>query len=186
MTFLECVKNGDASKATALIETVLKQKTLEYINEQKAEVSEAVYSSENLDEAKALNDAKFAAYASKHAWKATEKARSSQHPDDHFRAGKLHTAASRLHGGAKGKEHKGQAGVHYSLAARGRKHPEEVSEGNRSQFQNSGSALRKVTKGNPRIHPCPTCKEPNRLTPADVKRGYQCDNCANREEGIGF
>ncbi len=31
--------------------------------------------------------------------------------------------------------------------------------------------------------PCPTCKEPNRLTPADVRRGYQCDRCADLAEG---
>jgi hypothetical protein len=36
---------------------------------------------------------------------------------------------------------------------------------------------------NPRNLPCPTCKEPNRLTPADARLGYQCDECADREEG---
>lgn len=46
----------------------------------------------------------------------------------------------------------------------------------------SNSALRRVTRTNPRQHPCPTCKQPNRLTPADVARGYQCDQCANRAE----
>lgn len=127
MTFLDYIKQGDASKATALIETVLKQKTLAHIKEHRSVVAEETYS-EGLDEV-ALTDPKFAGYASKQAWKSTEKARSSQKPDDHFRAGKLHTAAARLHGGAKGKEHQGQAGVHYSLAARGRKHPEEVQEG---------------------------------------------------------
>ena len=45
------------------------------------------------------------------------------------------------------------------------------------------SSLRAESTNNPRNLPCPTCKEPNRLTPADVKRGYQCDYCANREEG---
>lgn len=34
-------------------------------------------------------------------------------------------------------------------------------------------------------HPCPTCGEPNRLTDADVARGYQCDECADRAEGWG-
>ena len=53
----------------------------------------------------------------------------------------------------------------------------------RKDFANPGSALRVAKKGNPRNLPCPTCKEPNRLTPADVRRGYQCDDCANREEG---
>ncbi len=34
----------------------------------------------------------------------------------------------------------------------------------------------------PRIHPCPTCGEPNRLSDADVRYGYQCDVCADRAE----
>jgi hypothetical protein len=53
----------------------------------------------------------------------------------------------------------------------------------RSDFANPGSALRKQSKDNPRNLPCPTCKEPNKLTPADVRRGYQCDECANLQEG---
>lgn len=44
------------------------------------------------------------------------------------------------------------------------------------------SALRAATPDNPRIHPCPSCGEPNRLTPKDVALGYQCDTCANRDE----
>ena len=47
------------------------------------------------------------------------------------------------------------------------------------------SALRRETSGNPRNLTCPTCKEPNRLTPADAARGYQCDRCADRDEGGG-
>lgn len=43
----------------------------------------------------------------------------------------------------------------------------------------SGSALRAASKRNPRNLPCPTCGEPNRLTPADKARGYQCDTCAD-------
>ena len=50
-------------------------------------------------------------------------------------------------------------------------------------FANPGSALRSATKTNPRNLPCPNCKEPNVLTRKDVTRGYQCDNCANAEEG---
>lgn len=53
----------------------------------------------------------------------------------------------------------------------------------RSDFANHGSALRKQSKDNPRNLPCPTCKEPNKLTPQDVRRGYQCDDCANLQEG---
>jgi DNA-directed RNA polymerase subunit RPC12/RpoP len=37
-----------------------------------------------------------------------------------------------------------------------------------------------------RIHPCPTCGEPNRLTEEDKRRGYQCDECADRAEGYGY
>jgi len=44
------------------------------------------------------------------------------------------------------------------------------------------SALRASTRNNPRNLPCPTCKQPNRLTPADASRGYQCDSCADRAE----
>jgi hypothetical protein len=47
------------------------------------------------------------------------------------------------------------------------------------------SALRAATRRNPRNIPCPTCKEPNRLTPADKARGYQCDSCADRDERGG-
>ena len=34
-----------------------------------------------------------------------------------------------------------------------------------------------------RTRPCPTCGEPNRLTVQDVRKGYQCDQCADRAEG---
>jgi hypothetical protein len=50
-------------------------------------------------------------------------------------------------------------------------------------FANPGSALRAASKRNPRNLPCPTCKQPNRLTPKDQSLGYQCDDCANAEEG---
>jgi ribosomal protein L37AE/L43A len=51
------------------------------------------------------------------------------------------------------------------------------------KFQNSGSALRKVTKKNPRSYACPTCDRPNVLTKKDVDLGYQCDHCADMAEG---
>ena len=59
---------------------------------------------------------------------------------------------------------------------------------NQSMFQDPGgrSALRRSSRYNPRNLPCPTCKEPNRLTPADRRAGYQCDACADRTEGYGF
>ena len=53
-------------------------------------------------------------------------------------------------------------------------------------FAAPGSALRAATKRNPRNLPCPTCKQPNRLTPADRAHGYQCDACADRDEGAGY
>ena len=48
------------------------------------------------------------------------------------------------------------------------------------------SALRASGRRNPRNLPCPTCKQPNRLTPADKARGYQCDQCADKDEGGGM
>jgi hypothetical protein len=48
------------------------------------------------------------------------------------------------------------------------------------------SALHPATKNNPRDLSCPTCKEPNKLTPRDKAKGYQCDDCADRDEGRMF
>jgi endogenous inhibitor of DNA gyrase (YacG/DUF329 family) len=45
------------------------------------------------------------------------------------------------------------------------------------------SALRAATRSNPRNLPCPTCGRPDQLTPADKRRGYQCDHCADAAEG---
>ena len=60
-------------------------------------------------------------------------------------------------------------------------------EGNyRIRFANAGSALRASSKRNPRNLPCPTCKQPNKLTPADKAQGYCCDTCADRAEGGGY
>ena len=55
-------------------------------------------------------------------------------------------------------------------------------------FQDPGgnSALRRATPANPRNLPCPTCGEPDRLTPLDVRAGYQCDRCADRLERGGY
>jgi len=54
----------------------------------------------------------------------------------------------------------------------------------RSMFADPGgrSALRAASRTNPRNLPCPTCRKPNRLTPADRAQGYQCDACADRDE----
>ncbi len=65
---------------------------------------------------------------------------------------------------------------------------ENYNEDDRSEFEHpySNSALRKATANNPRIYPCPTCKQPNRLTPKDIALGYQCDECADRAENGCF
>lgn len=47
------------------------------------------------------------------------------------------------------------------------------------------SALRAASATNPRNLPCPTCRKPDRLTPADRAAGYQCDECADSAEGFG-
>lgn len=55
------------------------------------------------------------------------------------------------------------------------------------QFADPGgdSPLRAASPSNPRNLPCPTCGEPDRLTPLDVAEGYQCDNCADAlERGV--
>ena len=54
-----------------------------------------------------------------------------------------------------------------------------------TNFARKGSALRAASKINPRNRSCPTCGEKDVLTPEDVRRGYQCDDCANRAEGYG-
>ena len=55
----------------------------------------------------------------------------------------------------------------------------------RSEFADPGgnSALRRATRRNPRNLPCPTCGAENVLTRADVNRHYQCDRCADADEG---
>lgn len=57
----------------------------------------------------------------------------------------------------------------------------------RMDFADRGgkSALRASSRRNPRNLPCPTCKRPNLLTPADRANGYQCDSCADRAESGG-
>lgn len=44
------------------------------------------------------------------------------------------------------------------------------------------SALRAESPDNPRCYPCPSCGGPNRLTKKDVDLGYQCNECAARDE----
>ncbi len=61
-------------------------------------------------------------------------------------------------------------------------------DGSELRFADPGgvSALRAITSDNPRNLPCPTCHEPNRLTPRDVSLGYQCDRCADNLEQGGY
>jgi len=57
---------------------------------------------------------------------------------------------------------------------------DDYDDDDRSMFADpgGGSALR-AARDNPRNLPCPTCGEPDRLTPADRARGYQCNSCAD-------
>lgn len=43
---------------------------------------------------------------------------------------------------------------------------------------------RSAARKGKRCFPCPTCGRQNRLSRADVRRGYQCDSCADRDEGL--
>lgn len=56
-------------------------------------------------------------------------------------------------------------------------------DGERIVFADPGG--RSALRAGRRTEPCPTCKQPNRLTKKDVKLGYQCDACADRAEGYG-
>ena len=42
---------------------------------------------------------------------------------------------------------------------------------------------RSALRNGVQCHPCPTCGREDMLTDADVKRGYQCDRCADGLEG---
>lgn len=62
------------------------------------------------------------------------------------------------------------------------------ADDDRNEFADphGNSALRASSARNPRNLPCPTCHAPDRITPADRARGYQCDACADRAEGGGW
>lgn len=64
----------------------------------------------------------------------------------------------------------------------------DAEDHDREMFADPGgrSALRAVTKKNPRNLPCPNCGAKNRITAADRQHGYQCDECADRAEGRYF
>lgn len=63
--------------------------------------------------------------------------------------------------------------------------PDYGDDDDEIEFADPGghSALRAAGPGNPRNLPCPSCGQPDRLTPADQALGYQCDACADRAEG---
>lgn len=65
---------------------------------------------------------------------------------------------------------------------------DDYDDDDRSMFAEPGSnsALRAASQNNPRKFPCPTCGEPNRLTPADKCQDYQCNSCADAAEGGGY
>ena len=62
---------------------------------------------------------------------------------------------------------------------------EPGDETRRNMFADPGgrSALRATSPRNQRNLPCPTCGTPNVLTPKDKAKGYQCNRCADSEEG---
>lgn len=61
---------------------------------------------------------------------------------------------------------------------------DDIRERDIFQHPGSNSALRRSSRSNPRNLACPTCKQPNRLTPKDRALHYQCDACADRDEGL--
>jgi ribosomal protein S27E len=46
------------------------------------------------------------------------------------------------------------------------------------------SGINKFNKTNTQRYPCPTCKKENALSAWQKKQGYQCDACADSEEGV--
>ena len=60
----------------------------------------------------------------------------------------------------------------------------EYEDGDDNGFADPGG--RSSLRAGKRNLPCPTCKQPNRLTAADKRHGYQCDSCADRDERGGF
>ena len=61
-------------------------------------------------------------------------------------------------------------------------HEDDLIDGVGFADPSGHSALRASSRSNPRNLPCPTCGEPDSLTPADRSNGYQCDACADRDE----
>ena len=47
-------------------------------------------------------------------------------------------------------------------------------------------AIRATNKQNPTRYDCPTCGRKGALTTYQKQQGYQCNACADAEEGVGF
>ena len=60
----------------------------------------------------------------------------------------------------------------------GYEHPDDAHE--RQQFQHG---INSYNRRNKQRYECPTCKTPNALSADDKRKGYQCNACANAEEG---
>ena len=75
--------------------------------------------------------------------------------------------------------------AYYNMDPLEREEAGYLADGTMFADPGGNSALRAATPDNPRNLPCPTCYRPNRLTPADVARGYQCNGCAEHDE-MGF
>lgn len=52
---------------------------------------------------------------------------------------------------------------------------------NRYNFRDPGG--RSALRAGKRIYPCPTCGRKRMLTEQDKRLGYQCDRCADGQEG---
>ena len=61
---------------------------------------------------------------------------------------------------------------------------EDMAERNEMGFRDPGG--RSALRAGRLQFPCPTCGRENMLTAADKARGYQCDRCADADEGIGW
>jgi len=57
-------------------------------------------------------------------------------------------------------------------------HPDDARE--RHQFQRG---IDRTNRRNPQRYECPTCKTPNALSHDQKQKGYQCNRCADSEEG---
>ena len=59
----------------------------------------------------------------------------------------------------------------------------DADDHERQQWQRG---IDKYNKRNPSRFECPSCKKPNALSADQKRKGYQCDSCADSEEGTGY